>query len=100
MDFTDYNIGLNFLHKWLWKTQESYEPLVITYGNDRLEVSKELMIKEHFDRVEKVLKYYKIEYQRVGNTQLMLEKSISRELIWNIASKAEDSYWLETHKVM
>lgn len=82
------------------KTQENYEPLVITYGNERLEVSDELMRKEHFDRVEKVLRYYKIEYKRVDDTKIDLEKGITRESIWIFTSKAEDSNWLEKHKVM
>lgn len=56
-----------------------------------------LLNKEHVDRVEHVLRFYKIEFHRASDTRLLISPSIDKDSLWNITSKAEDSAWLEDH---
>jgi hypothetical protein len=73
-----------------------YRPLV--FDGNKLNYEEVLNTKEHYDRVEHVLRYYSIVFNRFGETSLTLEKPIDLDLMWNFTSKAEDDEWLNTHK--
>ena len=52
------------------------------------------LTKEHFDRVEKVLTFYTIEYVRKDNTSIEFKEKQLPEMIYNFGSKAENKKWL------
>ncbi|RUO29724.1 hypothetical protein CWE12_07065 [Aliidiomarina sedimenti] len=56
-----------------------------------------LLTKEHVDRVEHVLRFYDVEFDRVSDTRLLISSSIDKDSLWNFTKKAEDSEWLENH---
>jgi len=76
--------------------ESKYRPLV--FDGNKLNYEEVLNTKEHYDRVEQVLRYYDIVFDRSGETSLTFEKPIELDLMWNFTSKAEDDEWLKAHK--
>lgn len=62
-------------------------------------VVESLMTEVHFDRVEKVLRFYEVEYERISNLTIMFKKGLPPELMYNYTSKAEDNAWLIERKL-
>jgi len=70
------------------------EFIPIVRENQRL-VEKHILMDVYFrERILNVLNHYKIDYE-IENNRIMIDRSISRELIWNYTTKANDSVWLK-----
>jgi hypothetical protein len=70
-----------------------YEPT--EFNGDCFVRVQDLVIKEHFDKVEKVLGFYNVAYERTGVTSIQFKKGILPELVYNYGSKAESNAWLQ-----
>lgn len=86
-----------FCWSFAYAQETDYHPRV--FEKDGLVDSTRLNTKEHYDRVERVLRYYKVQFERTGETSLRLEKPIDRDLMWNYTTKAEDQKWLAAHVI-
>lgn len=85
------------------KQECDYVPIVLDNRKGLVDVPS-MRDKEHLDRVEKVLRYHRIEYQRIAplklrihSKQWCLGNDISRDTLWNMTSKANDPVWMEAH---
>ena len=65
---------------------------------ENLHYEESLDTIEHHDRIEHVLKFYRLEYERTGDVSLVLKEPIDLDLMWNFTSKAENKEWLKTHE--
>ena len=74
-----------------------YEPTEFD-GNCFIRVQN-LMTKNHFDKVEKVLTFYNIEHERTSITSIELKVGLLPELVYNYGSKAEDGGWLQQREL-
>lgn len=81
-------------YKQIWTTD--YRPL--RFNGNHYVVDHSLLVKDHFDRVEKVLTYYGDLFSRVSETEIKLAKPLNEEVICNFTNKAEDPEWLRTHQ--
>ena len=58
----------------------------------------ELATPEHLDRAEQVFAYYGRPTERTSPTSLRVhDEPMTRELVWNYTTKAEDAGWLREH---
>lgn len=70
------------------------EFIPIVRENERL-VEKQILMDYYFrERILNVLNHYKVNYE-IENDRIMIDRSISKELIWNYTSKANDYIWLK-----
>ena len=74
-----------------------YEPTV--FDGDCFIRVESLMTERHFDRVEKVLAFYEIRYERKNARSIQLKEGILPELIFNYGSKAENDAWLKERRL-
>ncbi len=63
-------------------------------------VINSLATKEHYDKVEKVLAFYEIDFQRIDETKIKLTKGLLPEELMNISKKAEDKVWMEQRETV
>lgn len=77
------------------KNYAEYSPL--RFDGNELMVADKLMTDAHFDRVEHVLKYYGIEYERTDGQSIEFAVPMDASYMWNMTSKAEDQEWLKSH---
>ncbi len=75
--------------------QYTYAPT--RFDGSNFVVSNSLESSAHYDRVEKVLQYYKVGYKRIKKTEIVLDKPTSLEMLFNYTKKSEDSDWLASH---
>ena len=75
------------------KEYTEYVPL--RFNGNNLVKEEKLYTKEHYDKVEYVLNFYKIPYTRSGNVEIKFKKPLDKELMWNYSTKAENKQWLE-----
>lgn len=73
-----------------------YMPVVLS-GHQQLIENSALISKSHLDSVGKVLDFYKIEYSRPGDLQIVMKGDICsvNELIWNFTTKSEGAAWFK-----
>lgn len=76
-------------------THTKYQPLM--FDGHGLVVKASLISREHFNRVEHVLTYYRIEYTRTGETEISFKTSLGADYMWNMTNKAENKDWLTEH---
>jgi len=74
------------------KYYEHYAPLY--FDGNGFAVKEDLMNKDHFDRVELVLRHYGSQYQRINDLTIKFSRPKGAESVFNITNKAEDSHWL------
>jgi len=77
--------------------KNKYEPWYYNPHTDEVYVLKDLITKEHYDKVERVLEYYCNKYQRNGPVDIEFVRPIDVDLIMNYRKKAEDSEWWLQH---
>lgn len=76
-------------------TGQDYQPL--GWDGERIVERPALLSPAHLDRLEQVLRYYRIPYRRAGPSRLLLEAGVDRDTLRNFTRKAEDEQWLAGH---
>jgi len=71
----------------------TFEPLMF-HGNDFVVVNERIN-KEHYDKVEVVLAFYNVKYERKAATEIIFSDGLLPELLMNFSNKAEDKVWLK-----
>lgn len=79
--------------------EESKRYVPRSFDGDRLVERPDLKTDAHMDRVEHVLGFYGVEYERKGNLIISLRRPMTHDYMWNLTSKAEDPEWIESHPV-
>ena len=75
-----------------------YQPIVFD-GTDFI-VLGELKTKDHYDKIELILKHYEITYVRLTPIEIRLPEGVLAEKVQHFGSKAEDSEWLDKNRIM
>jgi len=74
-----------------------YVPL--RFDGNRLVEDNALKTKAHLDRVEQVLSYYNIQYERVDDLSIRFSSPMDADYMWNMTTKAEDKEWVQDHQI-
>ena len=81
------------------RNKEHTEYVPLWFDGNHLQVQESLRTKAHIDKVERVLTYYRIDYERVNELTIRFVQPMDDDYMWNMTSKAEDNEWLETHPI-